>query len=155
MGIVFRTVFVYVLMWACFRALGKRELAKMSPFEFVLLLLIPQLFSRALPSQDYSMTNAVVGATTLLGVVFLTSLLSYRFPRFGAVMTAKPTVLVDRGHFVQASLDRERIDPRQIFTSMHKHGIEDLAQVRWAILEPDGEISVVREEQSTRDVGGP
>src|SRR5436305_10644812 len=100
METVFRVVFVYVLVWACFRVMGKRELTQMSPFELVTLLLVPQLFSRALTRQDYSMTNAVIGAITLFSLVFLTSAASYHWRPFSRVMKARPTVLVNRGAFI-------------------------------------------------------
>src|SRR6476469_123545 len=109
MQMVFSVVFVYVFVWACFRILGKRELTQMSPFELVTLLFIPQLFSRALTRQDYSMTNAVIAASTLFLLVFLTSAASYRSSRFARVLQAKPTILVRRGQLLDDQLDRERI----------------------------------------------
>ena len=71
METVLRVAFVYILVWACFRVLGKRELTQMSPFELVLLLFIPQLFSRALTRQDYSLTNGIIGFCTLLVLLSL------------------------------------------------------------------------------------
>jgi uncharacterized membrane protein YcaP (DUF421 family) len=143
METVFRVVFVYALVWACFRVMGKRELTHMSPFELVTLLFIPQLFSRALTRQDYSMTNAVIGATTLFSLVYLTSAASYRLRWFSRLVEARPTVLVCRGDLIAAHLDRERIAPEDIFSSMHKVGLERLEQVEWAILEGDGKIALI------------
>lgn len=143
METVFRVVFVYALVWACFRVLGKRELTQMSPFELVTLLFIPQLFSRALTRQDYSMTNAVIGATTLFTLVFITSAASYHSRRFARVMQAKPRVLVQRGVLVEDSLNRERIAPEDIFSAMHKVGLRTLDDVEWAILESDGKIALI------------
>jgi uncharacterized membrane protein YcaP (DUF421 family) len=143
METVLRVVFVYALVWACFRILGKRELTQMSPFELVTVLFIPQLFSRALTRQDYSMTNAVIGATTLFSLVFLTSAASYRFRRVSRVMQAEPTVLVCRGSLMEEHLNRERIAPEDIVSAMHKVGLERLGQVEWAILETDGKIAFI------------
>lgn len=143
METVFRVAFVYIFVWACFRILGKRELTQMSPFELVTLLFIPQLFSRALTRQDYSMTNAVIGASTLFLLVFLTSAASYRSNRFARIVEAQPRVLVRRGQLVEAHLDRERIPARDVFSAMHKVGLERLDQVEWAILEGDGKISLI------------
>ncbi|MFL5613595.1 MAG: DUF421 domain-containing protein [Gemmatimonadaceae bacterium] len=143
METVFRVCFVYVLVWACFRVLGKRELTQMSPFELVTLLFIPQLFSRALTRQDYSMTNGVIGATTLFTLVFLTSALSYRFRGFSRVVQASPTILVSHGQLVAENLNRERIAPEDVFSTMHKVGLDNLSQVEWAILEGDGKIALV------------
>jgi len=143
METVLRVIFVYVFVWACFRVIGKRELTQISPFELVTLLFIPQLFSRALTRQDYSMTNAVIGATTLFSLVFFTSALSYRSKRFARMVAAHPRILVQHGSFVEDSLNRERIAPTDIFSAMHKVGLERLDQVEWAILESDGKIALI------------
>ena len=143
METVLRVIFVYVFVWACFRVLGKRDLTQMSPLELVTLLFIPQLFSRALTRQDYSMTNAVIGASTLFSLVFLTSAMSYRSKRFARVVQARARILVQHGSLVEESLDRERIAPTDIFSAMHKVGLERLDQVEWAILESDGKIALI------------
>jgi len=143
METVIRVLFVYVVLWSCFRVLGKRELTQMSPFELVTLLLILQLFSRAVTRQDYSMTNGVIGATTLFALVFITSALSYRFSRFSRIVQARPTILVSRGVLVEEHLNRERIAPEDLFSAMHKVGLEHLGQVEWAILEGDGKIALI------------
>lgn len=143
METVFRVLFVYVLVWSCFRILGKRELTQMSPFELVTLLFIPQLFSRALTRQDYSMTNAVIGATTLFLLVWITSAVSYRFRAISRIVQARPTVLVCRGGLIEEHLNRERIAPEDVFSAMHKVGLERLGQVEWAILESDGKIALI------------
>jgi len=143
METVFRVVFVYFFVWACLRVLGKRTLSEMSPFEFTTIMMFPQLFSRALTRQDYSLTNGVIGAATLFTLVFATAVLSYRSRRVARVLAARPTVLVQDGALVTAHLDQERIRPEEIFSTMRKVGLERLAQVKWAILEADGKISLV------------
>jgi uncharacterized membrane protein YcaP (DUF421 family) len=143
METVLRVVFVYAFVWASFRVLGKRELTQMSPFELVTLLFIPQLFSRALTRQDYSMTNAVIGATTLFTLVFLTSAASYRVRPFARIVQARPTVLAHRGTLIEEHLNRERIAPEDIFSAMHKVGLGRLEEVEWAILEADGRIALI------------
>jgi uncharacterized membrane protein YcaP (DUF421 family) len=146
METVIRVVFVYIFVWACFRVLGKRELSQMAPFELVMLLFVPQFFSRALTRQDYSMTNAVAASTTLFSLVLLTSILSFRFGAFRRFMEARPTVLVKRGQILDRALGHERIAPEEIFAAMHKAGIERLDQVQWAILESDGKIAIIRSD---------
>jgi uncharacterized membrane protein YcaP (DUF421 family) len=123
--------------------MGKRELTQMSPFELVTLLFIPQLFSRALTRQDYSMTTAIIGSTTLFMLVFLTSAASFLSSRVSRIVQARPTVLVHRGVLIEQHLNRERIAPDDIVAAMHKVGLDRLDQVEWGILEGDGKISVV------------
>jgi len=151
---VIRVVLMYFMVWGAFRIMGKRELSRMSPLELVLLLFIPQLFSRALTRQDYSFTNALIGASTLLSLVFLSSALSYRFRGVAYVMVPKPTVLIENGRFIDQALHEERITRRDVFDAMQKSGIVDLDEVRWAVLQSDGSIAVVPAEHRSDQSGG-
>ncbi|HMI55966.1 MAG TPA: YetF domain-containing protein [Gemmatimonadaceae bacterium] len=144
METVLRVIFVYFFVWACFRVVGKRELSQMAPFELVMLLFVPQFFSRALTRQDYSMTNAVTAATTLFSLVLLTSIANFRFSGFRRVMESNPSVLVKRGRILSEALGHERIAPSEIFSAMHKAGVERIEDVAWAILEGDGKIAIIR-----------
>lgn len=146
METVIRVIFVYCFVWACLRILGKRELSQMAPLELVMLLLIPQFFSRALTRQDYSMTNSVVAATTLFSLVVLTSMATFRYAGFRRFMESEPTVLVRRGKLLPRSLGHERIAPDEVFLAMHKVGVEKLEDVAWAILESDGKIAIIRSD---------
>jgi uncharacterized membrane protein YcaP (DUF421 family) len=143
MQTVVRVALAYLLLLVAFRVLGKRELRKMSAFELVTLLFIPQLFSRALTRQDYSFTNAVIGASTLLTLVWLTSALSYRFRRVARLVEGEPTVLIAHGTLVPDAMDRERVSAKELFGEMHGVGLTELGQVQWAILEASGTITIV------------
>lgn len=115
----------------------------MSPLELVMLLFIAQLFSRALTRQDHSLTNAIVGATTLLALVFLSSSLTYRFGPIARVMVSRPTVLVDHGRFIDEALDHERMSANNVSDAMHEVGLYRLDEVLWAVLQSDGKIAVI------------
>jgi uncharacterized membrane protein YcaP (DUF421 family) len=143
MDIVLRIAYVYLLLMVAFRLVGKRELGQLSPFELVTLLLIPEIFSDALSRGDFSMTTATAGAFALLSLVFLTSLATFRFPRLDRLCAGDPTVLAHDGKFLERNLSRERVTPEEIYGEMHKVGLEELRQVRWAILETDGRIAII------------
>jgi uncharacterized membrane protein YcaP (DUF421 family) len=143
MQTVIRVALAYLLLLVAFRVLGKRELRKMSAFELVTLLFIPQLFSRALTRQDYSFTNAMIGSTTLLTLVWITSALSYRFKGVARVLQGEPTVLIAHGVLIPDAMDRERITAKELFSEMHGVGLTVLEQVQWAILETSGTITIV------------
>lgn len=144
METVLRIALVYVVIMAGFRIMGKRELSQLSPFELVTLLLIPEIFAQAMIGEDFSMVTALVAFTTLLSLVFVTSVLAHLSRRFSSLVDAAPTVLVANGALVEANMNRERITPAELYSELHMAGLEELSQVKWAILEPDGQISVVR-----------
>jgi uncharacterized membrane protein YcaP (DUF421 family) len=143
MDIVVRIAVIYVFLLVALRLMGKREFGQLSPFELVTLLLIPEILTEALNAGETSLTAALVGVSTLLSLVFVTSMLAYRFPSFGRVTESEPVVLVRDGFVVPAALHRERISPQEILSEMHKAGLERMEQVKWGVLEPDGKISFV------------
>lgn len=149
MDTVLRIAFIYFFLMLAIRLMGKRELSEMSAFELVTLLLVPEIFATALSREDYSMTHAVIGAATLFTLVFITSLFTFRFKRIEEVVEGKPTVLVHNGRFIERHLKRERLTADEIFTEMHKAGIADLTQVRWAILEMDGKIAIIPADEGS------
>lgn len=153
MPTVLRVALAYVLLLVAFRVLGKREMRKMSAFELVTLLLIPQLFSRALTRQDYSFTNAVIGASTLLTLVWLTSALSYRFAGVARLVKGEPALLIANGALLPEAMDRERITANELFSEMHRVGLSRLAEVQWAILETSGMITIVPQPNARTFVG--
>jgi uncharacterized membrane protein YcaP (DUF421 family) len=143
MEIVVRVAIIYVFLMLGLRVIGKREFGQLTPFELVTLLLIPEIVTKALTGQDYSLTAAFIGVSTLLVLVFLTSLLAYRFPSFGRFTEGRPALLARAGMLVPATLHRERVSPDEIRLELHKYGLEEWAQVKWALLEVDGSITLV------------
>lgn len=153
MEIVVRIAIVFILLTFAFRGLGKRELSQLSPFELVMLLLVAEIVAPALTAGDESLTGALFGAATLLVLTFLNSVLSYRFGWFQSIAEAPPSLVIRHGQIVEDRMHRERIRPDEIFSEMHKAGIERLSQVRWGFLEPDGKMSFVRADDE--DTGPP
>jgi uncharacterized membrane protein YcaP (DUF421 family) len=147
MDSVLRIAFIYFFLMVALRVMGKREMSEMSPFELVTLLMVPEIFSTALAREDYSMTHATIGVATLFTLVFTTSLLTFRFKRIEEIVDGEPTVLVSDGKPLERNLKRERVTTDEVFTEIHKMGLQDLEQVRWAILEPDGKIAIIPREQ--------
>jgi uncharacterized membrane protein YcaP (DUF421 family) len=143
-AIVGRVAIVYGLMLAGLRVLGKRDLSQLTAFDAVLLFLIPQLFRNYLLGTDDSLLTAVVGATTLLVLVFLTSLLAFRSVAIGHMVRASPTILAVDGGLVEHALNREHVTPEEIEAAARLSGVGQIASVRQAMLEADGKISILR-----------
>jgi uncharacterized membrane protein YcaP (DUF421 family) len=146
METVIRVFIIYVFILVGLRILGKREFGQLSPLELVSLLMIPEIVTKAVTGDDYSLTNALIGVSTLFSLVFLTSVLMQWSRKAEHLIAGKPAVLVYDGQYVPDNMNRERITPDEIFTEMHKSGLEKLEQVKWAVLEPDGKIAIVPAE---------
>lgn len=143
METVLRVAFVYAFLLVALRMLGKREFGELAPFDLIVLMLIPEFFQQAIAREDFSMTNAVIAASTLLTLVLLTSIVAYRWRAFGQVVGGAPTVLASGGYLVPDNMHRARVSPDEIFSALHEAGLEDIAQAKFVILDTDGRMSVV------------
>src|SRR5687768_4416788 len=146
MDTILRVSVIYLFLLATMRLLGKREFGQLSPFEVINLLIISEIVQQAMIRDDYSVVTALTGVSVLLLLVYLTSVLSYRFKKVAHVVEGTPTVLVLNGKYVVYNLDRERIAPDEIQAEMHKSGLEKLDQVKLAVLEDDGKITFIRDD---------
>jgi uncharacterized membrane protein YcaP (DUF421 family) len=145
---------IYLFLMLALRVMGKREFGQLSPMELVSLLMIPELVSNALQSEDFSIIDALVAVSTLLSLVMLTSMLMHQSKKAEKIISAEPAVLVHHSQYAVDNMNRERVTAEEIFSEMHKSGLEHLDQVKWAILESDGSITVIPMDPADQDKRG-
>ena len=144
MDSVARAVLVYVLLLGLFRVAGKRTLAHTTTFDLVLVLIISEAISNALVGNDYSLTNAVLIVTTLILVDIGLSLVKRQAPRLEALIDGSPLVLFRKGRPEKAHMAWERVDIEDILAAAReRQGVRRLEDIEEAILERNGEISVI------------
>ncbi|HEX5634016.1 MAG TPA: YetF domain-containing protein [Gemmatimonadales bacterium] len=142
---IVRVALLYLALLALFRVSGKRALGELSPFNFVLLLIISEAVSNAMLAGDHSVTGALVAVTALLAMNLALELLKLRSPRVKALLEDGPVVLVRDGVPVAEAMRKERVEESDVLEAARlQHGIERLAEVRLAVLEPSGKISISR-----------
>ncbi len=153
METVLKAVIVYAFLWAILRIAGRRTLSQMTAFDFVLFLLIGSAMQRALTGQDYSLTNAFVIVATLIILDVLLSFARRDLTAFGKVLKGVSTIVVEDGRPLAWRMRRARLREDDVLeAARRRHGIESLAQVKFAILESSGEISIVPYEQPVRGI---
>ena len=144
-GTVIRVAIVYILVAAGLRVMGKRAFGQLTPVDLIVLMLIPDFVQQGVIHEDYRLINAIVAVTTLLFLAFVTEVLTYRFPRLGKVVNDTAVTVVSHGSLRPRAMDLERLSPDEIQDAMHRAGIEDLRNVKWAVLYPDGTVAIVPE----------
>ena len=146
MSPVLRITLIYLFLMALFRLAGRRTLSDISPFDFVLLLIISELVQQAVVADDPSLTNAVILCSALVALDIGLSLLKQRSPRIERLLEGTPVLLVEHGQPLDAALRRMRIDAHDILAAArHSQGLERMEQIRFAVLEKNGGISIVPE----------
>jgi uncharacterized membrane protein YcaP (DUF421 family) len=144
MDSVARAAAVYLVLLLLFRLVGKRTLADTGVFDFVLLLIVSEAIQQALIDDDNSMTNAFLIVMTLLGLNVGFSLLKQRSPLVERLVDDVPLVIVADGRPLKDLMNKARIDEMDILqAARQQEGLERLDQIKYAVLERNGAISVV------------
>ena len=144
MDSIIRAAVVYFLLLGVFRLAGNRSIGKLTAFDFVLLLIVSEAIQDALITGDYSITNAFLLVITLVGLDIMMSLWKQRSPRVEQLLDGAPILVMQDGELLHERMRKERVDERDILASAReKHGIERLDQIKHAVVEASGGISIV------------
>jgi uncharacterized membrane protein YcaP (DUF421 family) len=139
--LVFRTLFVFVLVFVVTRAVGRRELSSMEPFDMILLIVIGDLVQQGVTQSDYSLTGAATVIATLALLTVLTAWLSFRVRRLRPLLEGEPILIMSDGRVHERTLRRQRMTLEELEAEARLQQITSLDDVRFAVLETNGRIS--------------
>jgi uncharacterized membrane protein YcaP (DUF421 family) len=138
-----RTIVVFTLILVITRAIGRRELGSLAPFDLILLVVVGDLVQQGVTQSDYSLTGTIIVLSTLAVLVVITSYASFRVPIVRRVLEGEPIVLVEHGRVLDRNMRRERLTREELEAEARLDQIDDLATVRFAVLETNGKISFI------------
>lgn len=138
-----RTALIYVAILVVLRLAGKREIGQMTPFDLVVILLVANAVQNAMVGPDTSLTGGLVAAGVLILANYVLAALRGRIPWLRSAIEGHPVLLVHDGTFIEASLRSQHVDRDEVMMALREHGLDDPSDVRMAVLETDGTISVV------------
>lgn len=144
MNPVFRAVVMFAVLWTVFRIGGRRTLAEITTFDFILLLIIGDATQQALIGDDYSITTAALVIVTLMLLDLMLGRLSLSGDSMRRLIESAPVVVVENGKPLSAVLRSEGVDLEQVMAAARElHGLETLDDIKYAIVERHGGISIV------------
>jgi uncharacterized membrane protein YcaP (DUF421 family) len=141
--LIARSVIVYVAFLAALRLSGKRELGQFTIFDLALVLLAANALQPAITGPDSSLSAALIIIATLFTLNRLVAFGRKRSPLLRRILDYAPTVVARDGAWDDTALDHEDLDPDDLAAALREHGVEAIEEVRLAVLEHDGSISVV------------
>jgi uncharacterized membrane protein YcaP (DUF421 family) len=145
MDLVVRAVIIYALVFVFTRVLGRREMSSLQPFDLILLVVIGDLVQAGVTQNDMSVTGDFIVISTIGALQVLTSYLSYRFRRIRPVLQGEPIVLVENGQLIKRNMDRERLTLDDLAEQARLNDLASVDDIRWAILETNGQISFIKQ----------
>jgi len=143
LDIVLRSTVVFIVVLVGLRLLGKRHVAQLSIVDLVLILLISNAVQNAMVGPDVSLLGGIVAAATLLALSYAITVVLYRSRRAEKFFEGTPTLLVHNGKIILRHLEQEKITEEELLRVIREHGIESIAEVKTAIMEADGTVSVI------------
>ncbi|HYK77675.1 MAG TPA: YetF domain-containing protein [Daejeonella sp.] len=146
--IILRSAAVYIFMITAVRIFGKKELSQLSTADLIFIVLISNSVQNAMVGPDTSLTGGILAASVLFLLNYILKIWIFRSPRFKEIIEDKPIILIHRGKIDLENLRRVQITLDELEQAIHEHGVETYKDVRLAILEVDGNISVISGENS-------
>jgi uncharacterized membrane protein YcaP (DUF421 family) len=148
MDIVIRAAIIYAVVFIFTRAIGRRELSSLQPFDLILLIVIGDLIQNGVTQNDLSVTGILLALCTIGALQVLTSYLGFRFRRIRPVLQGEPIVLVENGKMIERNMRRERLTLDDLSEKARLSEIETLDDIKWAVLETTGDISFIKQRES-------
>jgi uncharacterized membrane protein YcaP (DUF421 family) len=143
--IVIRSVTVYLFIILAIRLFGKKELSQLSIIDLVLILLISNSVQNAMVGTDSSLAGGLVAASSLFVVNWVLKNLIFRSEGLSRILQGGPIMLIYKGTIMEDHLKNAKITHEELEAAVREHGVEKIAEVDLAILEVDGNISVMTE----------
>ena len=140
---VVRGLIVYLFLITILRLTGKRKIGQMSPFDLVLLLVLSNAVQNSMNGGDNSVIAGVILSITLVVANWIADRTSFSNKLFGKIIRGEPRILVHNGVVYSKALEEENISRDELMAAIRDEGFVDVLEVRAAILEVNGSISVV------------
>ena len=148
---VARAAIVYAFLVLLLRLTGKRQVGQLAPFDLVLLLVLSNAVQNSMNGGDNSLLGGLISAGTLVALNWLVSVATFRNRRLEEIVDGRPQVLVHDGKVFRDVMEREKLSQSELDTALRLAGCPDLAEVKFAVLENNGQISVQVKEIAKRE----
>jgi uncharacterized membrane protein YcaP (DUF421 family) len=143
LDIVVRSAAVYLFMVVALRIFGKKELSQLNTADVILILLISNAVQNAMVGNNTTLWGGIAAATVLFAINFVLKKLMFRYKKFSEFMLEKPEILIHNGTLDFKILSKLNITSDELKEAMREHGVEYFKDVKLAMLEIDGNISII------------
>lgn len=149
--LLIRTVLIYVIVTAAVRVMGKRQVSDMQTSELVITLIISEVASLPLENAERPLLNSLVPIMIIAAIELLVSMLMMKSRRFRSLICGHPIVIIRDGKMIDSQLRLLRISREDVYSLLREQNYSDESAVRYGIIEPNGTLSVLTEENLSHD----
>lgn len=150
LSIILSSVAVYLFIVIAIRLFGKKEIAQLSVSDLVFIMLLSNSVQNAMVGSDTSLVGGLIAAASLFVVNAIFKECMYRIPGFGKLLQGESLMLVYQGRVNDANMRKARLTTNELLEAIREHGVERISDVNLAVLEVDGNISVLSDDFKNR-----
>lgn len=143
-----KTAVVFIVLFALFRVLGKRQLAQMNVYDLALIMALANAVQNAMTAGQGDLRVGIASSSTLLVLSYVLTRLFVRSQKLEKLLVGTPTVIVNRGKVLKQKMRRELVTEDELLEALHQHGLTRPEQAKVVVLEVDGSLSVIPQESS-------
>jgi uncharacterized membrane protein YcaP (DUF421 family) len=144
MDIVLRAAFAYVFIVFVLRVMGRRELSDLAPADLVLLVVLGDLVQNGVTQSDMSMTGITIAISTFVLLTVASSYLAFKSKRARRVIEGEPLIVVQDGKLIERNLKSERLTLDDVMEEARSNEIQNLDEIKFAIIEASGKMSFLK-----------
>ena len=144
MELVLRATVIYFFLWLVSRAVGRRELSELSAFELMMLVIIGDLVQQGVTQSDNSVTGAMLVVGTIACWTVIASYAAFRWKKVRPAIDGVAVAVIIDGHIIDEALRIERVSTDELLTEARNQGIDDVRDIRVALIEADGRFSFIK-----------
>lgn len=139
-----RGLVIYLIIFFLVRFMGKKQLAKYTPFDLILLIVVSESIQNGLSSNEHSLTGSLISITVVLGLNVVFNNLISHFSWLEKFIDGQPVVIILNGKLFKKVMKEQRISEAELFEALREHEVMNPEDVKCAILEKDGNISIIK-----------
>ncbi|MEK5069526.1 DUF421 domain-containing protein [Sporosarcina sp. FSL K6-1508] len=144
--IIFRTVFLYILILIILRIMGKREVGELGVIDVVVFIIMAEVAAFALDSPDKKLITSILPMLVLLIIQVISSYFSLKSKKFRDVVDGEPTLIIRHGQILEQEMRKQRYNLDDLFQQLREQQIGSVHEVSFAYLEPSGNLSVFKHD---------
>lgn len=147
-GIIFKTIVIYFLILVLVRLMGKREIGQLSPFDFVVAIMIAEMAVIPIESDSVNLIQGLIPIILLVVLEIIIAYISLKSNFFRGLISGRPVILIENGKINYENLKKTRYNINDLLMQLRFKGAFNIDEVQLALLEPSGELSVATETSS-------
>ncbi|MFA9557185.1 DUF421 domain-containing protein [Evansella sp. AB-rgal1] len=149
--IITRTIVIYIVIHIVFRFMGKREIGELSVVDFVISIMLAELAVLSIENETVPMAKQIVPMIVLMSIQITLAYVALKSDKLRKLIDGSPSVIINKGKINEKEMRKQRYNFDDLMLQLRQKDIKYLSDVEFAILEPSGDLSIIKKEPGQKE----